>query len=171
MIDRMRMIGLAALALALAGSSGVGAQTGAFPQVASADLLRAASGILHDVTVLDAAPHWTVDGEWTLFCRAGTCAASPLENIQFDLSIIMVRPDGTSSHTHSFSDFVAEAVELSPDLQTLTIGGTITAPGVIGTTGIVIQLIDVGGNGNFLVELPGNGHLADPVGGAISVSR
>lgn len=159
-------------AFVLLGASAAGAQTGFFPQVASASVLRVASGTLHDVTVLDGPPHWTLNGEWTLSCRPSLCPLAALEDILFDLSITMVRPDGTTSHVHSFSGFVAETVTLSPDGQDLTIDGTIVGSGSVGgPTDILITLDDVGSSGTFNLQLPGNAHLSDPLLGLILVSR
>jgi hypothetical protein len=140
-----------------------------FPQATSAETLRVASGLVWDATVLDEDPHWTFDGEWALSCRGAACQDATLENISFDMALTMVRPDGTTSHSHTFTDFVATSV--SADAGVLTIEGTLQATGGIGFGPVTITLDRPDGQSTFLVEFVGNDHAVGPIGGVIVRSR
>ena len=157
----------AAVLVIAAGAAALGAgfSSGELPQVTSAAELRRAEGIFHDVTD----DGWILTGEWTLACQAAGCEANPAA-IRFDLAMVMVFPDGSSSHSHVYSDFAAQTVTLGPD--SISITGTILGTGVVGSTDISIDLIDIAnGNSTVFLEFPGNGHLNGPIGGVIVASR
>ena len=156
------------LALALLGPVAAQAQD-LFAQAESADTLRIASGLVWDTTELDVAPHWTFDGEWALSCRGAACKDAALENIFFDMALTMVRPDGATSHSHTFTDFVATSVTV--ESGSLIVEGTIQATGGIGFGDVRITLERPDMQSTFLVEFIDNDHAVGPIGGVIVRSR
>lgn len=162
-----RVIIVAAVALCLAGTGSAFAQD-LFPQAASANDLRRADGLIWDATVDDPDPHWVFDGEFILLCRAATsCATASLANIDFDLSLSMVRPDGTESHSHNFTDFVASGVTVTGD--DLIIDGMITFQ--TSPSPVIITIEEVADRATFVLELVGNGHIVGPISGVVVRSR
>ena len=103
-----------------------------------------------------------ISGEWTLDCD-DECADA-------DLELVMVRPGGASPHSHQWSGFSATDVMLAGD--DLTIDGTITGSGPIGTDGIRIRLKAIAnGNATFFFKMDDGNAIATEVGGAMVESN
>lgn len=157
------------------GSVAVARSRGEFKQADSAAELKKARGLVYDWTT---PADWVVSGEWTLNCKEA-CASAGLNEIQFDLTVAMVRSGfvmtspGAASHSHSFTDFSATGATISGD--DLTITGTITGSGPIGSANITIRLNGVNGAGTFSFELTTagapNSHLMGEIGGVIVESK
>ena len=125
---------------------------------------------MDDTTEIDDPPHWVISGRWTLSCGASACSEASLNDIVFEMTHDMMRPDGSAAHSHTYSDFRAISVTVSG--HTLIIEGTVTGSGPVGTTPITIKLnLESGLNvesGEFSFELPGNAHLQGEVKGVIA---
>ena len=146
--------------------------------------LREAGGPVDDTTEIDEPPHWVISGEWTLSCGASACSEASLNDIVFEMTHDMMRPDGAAAHSHTYSDFRATSVTVSHMIEdfplpqgpvasdTLIVEGTVTGSGPIGTTPITLRLnLETGLNvesGEFSFELPGNAHLQGEVKGVIA---
>ncbi len=136
-----------------------------FPQAASASELRRADGLIWDASLTDP---WVFDGEFVLICRgAPSCSAASLANVDFDLALTMVRPDGDGSHSHTFSNFVATSVTVDQD--DLLIEGDIDFSGQ--SIPITVSIVEVAGRATFFFELVGNAHIIGPIGGVVVRSR
>lgn len=156
-----RLIGI----LVIGTCSGMVTTVYGFPQANSAVDISTARGVVYDVTEDD----WVLNGDWELRC-GGACIDTEPANIDFDLSIVMVRPDGADSHSHTFDNFIASSVSESDN--TLTIEGTIEGTGAVGgLTDITITIVDVGGADTSSIAFPGNGHILGDVGGVVVRSR
>jgi len=164
---RVSRLLLGAITCALISASSATAE---YAQATSAATLSAAEGLIHDVSQLDPEPHWTFNGAWRLRCSQGPCSQVPLEGVDFDLTLIMVQPDGGLSHAHAFSEFVATAVSVDGD--NLSIDGTIVGSGAVGgPTAVSIDLISVGEVGEMRLFFPDNPHILDLLGGVAVRSR
>jgi hypothetical protein len=137
------------LALGIAGASLVAAKrSGEYEKVSSVENLMTARGVVGDWAQTEDGRVWFINGEWTLDCH-GPCVNAKLQNIDFDMAYAMYRADiaaeANQSHGHPFWDFSASSVDVSEDVTasttTLTIEGTITGSGEIGTDGITINLV------------------------------
>jgi|GEM_PF-3861152 len=163
------VLGIAVVSMTLALLSAVRVPA-EFAQASSAATISAAEGLIHDVSQLDPEPHWTFDGAWRLRCGSGPCSQVPLDEVSFDLTLIMVQPNGGLSHAHAFSDFVATAVSVDGD--NLSIDGTIVGSGAVGgPTAVSIDLISVGEVGEMRLFFPDNPHILDLLGGVAVRSR
>lgn len=147
-----------------------------FNQAGSAAELKEARGLVYDWTT---PADWVVTGEWTLECEEACASASP-DEIQFDLTVAMVRSGfvmtspGAASHSHSFTGFSATGATISGD--NLIITGTITGSGPIGSANITIALNGVSDAGAFSFQLTtttgaANPHLMGEIGGVIVKSE
>ena len=159
---------LSLLVVLLAAALASGAHADLFQQAASADLLRSATGIITDTSELDPEPHWSFGGEFILACPVRCSMAAP-EDIEFDLALTMWRPDGSASHSHNFTDFVASNVTVVGN--DLIIDGTITGTTAVGPTTIQITIEAVPQQATFFVQFPNNAHILDPLGGVVVRSR
>ena len=134
------------------------------PAPESAFEIRGARGIL-DGTTLDGG--WVITGEWSLHCGGNACLASPYNNyyqdIIFEMTHDMARPDGSGAHSHTYTNFNATSLEGSDFL--LRISGPVTGSGPVGDTQITITLNFV--TGEFSFELRGNEHLQGEISGLI----
>lgn len=160
----------ARVALLLAFLAPAGLVAAEFPQAPSAALLRQAEGQIFDITQFDADPHWDLQGQWLLSCGVQGCGAAAPEEVGFDLALIMVRPDGNFSHSHTFTDFHADSVTVIDD--SLYITGTIVGTGGVGgLTDVEIDIIGVSGAAELRLRLPGNEHIVGEIGGVTVRSR
>jgi hypothetical protein len=141
-----------------------------FPQAESAAALRQALGEVYDITEFDPEPHWGLSGRWVFTCGEMGCARAALSDIGFDLALTMVRPNGSFSHTHTFSDFSATALRVDDD--NLYVDGTIVGTGGVGgLTAVSLAFIGVSGAGELRLEFPGNDHIMGQLGGVTVQSR
>ena len=171
------MVALAVvIAIVIAGNSSVVAKGfGGYDQVSSAEDLKQARGVVVHALADTVPGDRVISGEWTIKYHV-PCAKAKLHNIEFDMAFAMMKPDGGGSHSHQFSDFSATGVTLEGD--DLTIDGTITGTGPIGTDEITIRLVDIAdGNASFFFNMD-DGTLSGPpnvifseVGGAIIESK
>ena len=161
-------LGTVGASLAIAGNSG------GYSEVSSVEELAKARGVVHDwAETSQPAPtgirDWIIGGEWTLNCHQA-CAQAKLRNIDFDMGFAMYRPDGASSHGHTFWDFSATSVEVveAGSTTSLVIEGTITGSGPIGTDGITIKLAkNSNGHFTFFFKLDDGNVLTTEVGGVV----
>jgi len=148
-----------------------------FGQVSSVADLTSARGVIYDYAETwdpkNDTREWLVNGEWSLNCQVACATAKP-EQVEFNMAFAMVRPDGKSSHGHTFWGFESSGVEVVPGdkLEALEIKGTITGSGPISTGGITVRLEkkDVG-HFTFFFKLDDGSVLQTEVGGAVLASN
>ena len=148
-----------------------------FGQVSSVADLTSARGVVYDYAETwdekNGTREWLVNGEWSLDCQVACATAKP-EQVQFDMAFAMVRPDGKSSHGHTWWGFESSGVKVVPGdkQEALEIKGTITGSGPISTGGITLKLVkkDVG-HFSFFFQLDDGNVLNTEVGGAVLESN
>lgn len=168
----------AVLALGVAGASLVAARgSGEYDKVSSVKDLATARGVVGDWAQTKDGREWFINGEWTLNCH-GPCVNAKLQNIDFDMAYAMYRADlaaeANQSHGHPFRDFSASNVHVSEDAiaTTLTIQGTITGSGGIGTDGITIKLVkNTNGHFTFFFKMDDGNVFATEAGGIVVESK
>ena len=146
-------------------------------QVSSVADLTSARGVVYDYAETwdpkNDTREWLVNDEWSLNCQVACAKAKP-EEVEFDMAFAMVRPDGKSSHGHTWWGFEANGVEVVPGdkQEALEIKGTITGSGPISTGGITVKLVkkDVG-HFTFFFKLDDGNVLTTEVGGAVLESN
>ena len=148
-----------------------------FGQVASVADLASARGVLYDYAETwdekNDTREWLINGEWSLDCQIPCTKANP-EQVKFDMAFAMVRPDGKSSHGHTFWGFESSGVKVVPGdkLEALEIKGNIIGSGGISTGGITVKLEkkDVG-HFTIFFKLDDGNVLKTEVGGAVLESN
>lgn len=168
--DQMQGLQNEVLTLSLGAASGFG-------QVSSVADLTSARGVVYGYAETwdekNGTREWLVNGEWSLDCQVACAKAEP-EQVQFDMAFAMVRPDGKSSHGHTWWGFESRGVEVVPGdkEEALEIKGTITGSGPISTGGITIKLVkkDVG-HFTFFFQLAEGNVLKTEVGGSVLESN
>ena len=164
-------LGIATASLVVAGGFG------GFDRVSSAESLSEARGVVYDWANTEDGRDWVISGEWTLDCD-DECADADLDDIEFDMAFVMVRAGngvdgsspGDSSHSHQFAAFSATNVTQAGD--DVTIIGTITGSGPIGTDEITIRLKAIAdGNATFFFKMDEGNAIATEVGGAMVESK
>lgn len=172
----------AVLALGVAGVTLVVAKgSGEYDKVSSIHDLATARGVVADWAQTKDGRDWFISGEWTLNCH-GPCVNAKIQNIDFDLAYAMYRAGagtdsfkvGDQSHGHPFWDFSASSVDLSEDAvaSTLTIQGTITGSGEIGTDEITIKLVkNTNGHFTFFFKMDDGNAFATEAGGVVVESK
>jgi hypothetical protein len=166
------------LALGILGASLVADKgSGEYDRVSSVEDLATARGVVADWAQTADGRVWFINGEWTLDCH-GPCVNARLQNINFDLAYAMYRAElpqeANESHGHPFWDFSASSVEVSEDEtgSTLTIVGTITGSGEIGTDGITIKLVKhTRGHFTFFFKMDEGNAFATEAGGVVVESK
>jgi hypothetical protein len=166
------------LALGIASASLVAAKgSGEYEKVSSVEDLAAARGVVADWAQTKDGREWFLNGEWTLDCH-GPCVNAKLQDIEFDIAWVMYRSEegeeGNQSHGHPFWDFSASSVDVSEDetATTLTIEGTITGSGEIGTDEVTIKLVKQhNGHFTFLFKMDEGNAFATEAGGVVVESK
>lgn len=162
-------------------ANGNGEQDG----MASVRDLIAARGVVGDWARTKDRREWFINGEWSLDCHDNCIDAEP-GDIDFNMAYAMYRSGtddlkgklqgevGDQSHGHPFWDFSASSVNVSEDdsASTLTIVGTITGSGGIGTDGITIRLVKkTNGHFTFFFRLDEGNVFATETGGVVVDSK
>jgi hypothetical protein len=166
------------LALGGVGASLVVAKgSGEYDKTSSVENLATARGVVADWAQTKDGRVWYINGEWTLNCHR-PCFNANLQNIDFDLVYAMYRADlaaeDNQSHGHPFWDFSASSVDITEDdvAKTLTIKGTITGSGEIGTDGITIKLVkNTNGHFTFFFKMDEGNAFATEAGGVVVESK
>lgn len=185
------VLGFAMVALAVAvtvgifGTSMVDAKgSEIYEQASSAKHLKQARGVVDAYVrteIIDpdlGQHHAVINGEWILKCHK-QCAKAKMRDVEFDMSFSMRNPlgdddpFGNGRHAHQMSNFSATSVTLNTDDDSLVIVGTITGSRHIGTSGVIIKLVDVGpdGNAKFSFLLTNALSIVSEIGGSIVESR